>query len=189
MMHIMIDLETLGTTPGCPILSIGAVAFDQNGLQGVPFYSPARLPRDLSGASGDTLLWWLGQSENARTQLVEEQRALNTLDVPGSLSAFSGWAHDVRSGQEDKKLCVWANGASFDLPIIEHALTNLDITVPWKFWEHRCFRTAKALRGANDVHPAFQGTAHTALDDARHQAECLIAIDKLYEGALLSPQG
>jgi hypothetical protein len=27
-MDVMLDLETLGTVPGCVILSIGAVAFD-----------------------------------------------------------------------------------------------------------------------------------------------------------------
>ena len=27
---VMIDLETLGTTPGCVILSIGAVPFDRD---------------------------------------------------------------------------------------------------------------------------------------------------------------
>jgi DNA polymerase III epsilon subunit-like protein len=30
MRDVMVDLETLGTVPGCVILSIGAVAFDEN---------------------------------------------------------------------------------------------------------------------------------------------------------------
>jgi len=31
-MHIMIDLETMGARPNAPIISIGAVAFDANGI-------------------------------------------------------------------------------------------------------------------------------------------------------------
>ena len=184
MMHIMIDLETLGTTPGCPILSIGAVAFNQDGVQPAPLTHTLLLPRALSGASGHTLLWWLKQSDAARNAIVKDRES--AIPARDALVALRVWVDDVRSGQEDKKLCVWANGASFDLPIIEHALTDLDITVPWKFWEHRCFRTAKALRGADGAKIVLNSAAHTALADAYYQAEWLIAIDKLYEGALLS---
>ena len=38
MKDIMLDLETLGTGPGCAIVSIGAVAFDEFGVAEIGFY-------------------------------------------------------------------------------------------------------------------------------------------------------
>ena len=35
--NVMIDLETMGNTPGCAIISIGAVEFSEEGL-GAEFY-------------------------------------------------------------------------------------------------------------------------------------------------------
>ena len=171
--HIMIDLETMGTTPGCPVLSIGAVAFDADGVKNGTFYSAIKLAENPT-VSASTLLWWLDQSEEARSVLIEDQKT-----APGAeeaYKAFYSWARPLRGvGQIDG---VWANGASFDLPIIEHAMRDAGVDVPWPFYQHRCFRTMKTLPGADvaGVKPEFGGTAHSALDDAIHQAEWLINI-------------
>ena len=45
--HAMTDLETLGKAPGCKILSIGAVMFNESGV-GRPFY--AAINRDVQGS-------------------------------------------------------------------------------------------------------------------------------------------
>ena len=172
-MHIMIDLETMGTTPGCPILSIGAVTFDANGVRENPFYSAIKLP-DNPTVSASTLLWWLNQSEEARHTLIDDQEA--ALSVEEALKSFYTWVDE--SLRDAWVGGVWANGASFDLPIIEHAMRDVGVDVPWPFYMHRCFRTMKSLPGADaaGVKPEFEGTAHNALDDAIHQAEWLINI-------------
>lgn len=175
-MHIMLDLETLGTAPGCPILSIGAVSFCRSGVGvGVnnTFYCAVKLPENPT-VSSETLLWWLDQSEEARHTLIDDQEA--ALGAEEALKAVSSWVKSTHLGV--RFAGVWANGASFDLPIIESAMRDVGVDVPWPFYKHRCFRTMKTLPGADagDVKPEFKGTAHNALDDAIHQAEWLINI-------------
>ena len=172
-MHIMIDLETMGTTPGCPILSIGAVAFDADGVKNGTFYSAIKLAENPT-VSASTLLWWLDQSEEARHTLIDDQGAAWSVET--ALNELVSWVKEALGN--DRLGGVWANGASFDLPIIEHAMRDAGVDVPWPFYQHRCFRTMKALPGAGDagVKPEFGGTAHSALDDAIHQAEWLINI-------------
>ena len=173
-MHIMLDLETLGTAPGCPILSIGAVAFDAGGVREDHFYSAVKLAENPI-VSAATLLWWLDQSEEARHTLIDDQEAAPSAEE--ALKAFSSWVESMRLGGV-RFDGFWANGASFDLPIIESAMREVGVDVPWPFYMHRCFRTMKGLPGADaaDVKPEFKGTAHNALDDAIHQAHWLVHI-------------
>jgi hypothetical protein len=176
-MHIMLDLETLGTAPGCPILSIGAVSFCRSGVGvGVKdtFYRAVKLPENPTVSSA-TLLWWLDQSEEARHTLIDDQEAAPSAEE--ALKAFSSWVESMRLGGV-RFDGFWANGASFDLPIIESAMREVGVDVPWPFYMHRCFRTMKGLPGADaaDVKPEFKGTAHNALDDAIHQAHWLVHI-------------
>lgn len=75
MNHVMVDLETMGTLPGCAVASIGAVEFEpRTGKIGASFY----LAIDLAscGALGlscevDTVKWWLGQTAEARAALAD----------------------------------------------------------------------------------------------------------------------
>lgn len=70
-MHIMLDLETLGTQPGCAILSIGAVAFSPEAgaiASTEPFYVEISLESTLPrfGVEAGTLRWWLEQGAATR---------------------------------------------------------------------------------------------------------------------------
>ena len=75
-MHIMIDLETMGTRPDAPIVAIGAVAFrpdsqhkdgemELGGIYGT-FYMTIDLAKSVrEGAviDPDTVMWWMQQSD------------------------------------------------------------------------------------------------------------------------------
>ena len=67
--HIMIDCETLGTRPGCHILSLAAIGFAPatGVMDPEPFEARIGLPPggDLT-VDADTLRWWLRQSDDAR---------------------------------------------------------------------------------------------------------------------------
>ena len=66
-MHIMIDLETMGTRADAPIVSIGAVAFDAKGIDR-EFYCTVSLHSAVrSGAVIDpsTVMWWLVRQNRA----------------------------------------------------------------------------------------------------------------------------
>lgn len=161
MEHIMIDLETLDTSPSAAIISIGAVKFDpatQTPL-GDKFYLPVSIQSNLDEGrtiSGDTLRWWMNQDDTARSVFREAGTPLTE-----ALLALNGF---FNHGEYK----VWGNGADFDNAILAHAYTSNGWKAPWKFWNNRCYRTLKGMPGVPKM-PAFEGK-HNALTDACAQA-------------------
>ena len=171
---VMVDLETLGTGPGCAILSIGAVAFDPaNDYIGASFHvvvSTASCRALGLREEVGTVEWWAKQSEQARAVLAEAER--DGVSVGEALEAFSAF---LRSHGGKPRVKVWGNGADFDNAILADLYRRTGREAPWQFWNSRCFRTLKALAPGHE--PERVGTHHNAVDDARHQAEwaCRIA--------------
>lgn len=180
MKSFMLDLETLGTTPGCVVLSIGIVPFN-------PF---AEKVDDVLGDNGfhvvinkqscidamlhvdnSTAQWWAKQSEEARHVL----RQASDLEASEPLQDALEMTEDyVNQFVEAKKALIWGNGADFDNPILTVAARQVGVELPWK-WGNRCYRTVK--NAAEFMHPGFKapkltrhGTYHNALDDAKSQA-------------------
>lgn len=171
---IMVDLETLGTGPGCAILSIGAVAFDPwTGFIGADFHTLVSTAscRNLGlREEADTMDWWDRQKPEARAILAKAAAA----DVAVQ-TALDGLATFIRSHGGAPRVRLWGNGADFDNAILADLYRRTGQRPPWNFWNSRCFRTFKALSGGCE--PQRLGTHHNALDDARHQAlwACRIA--------------
>lgn len=171
MKHIMIDLETLGTTADAVILSIGAVKFDlaTGKIDDNGFYRSVSVDSNLETKrriSEDTLIWWLEQTPAAQKVFHEAKEHLSD-----ALVELSDWV-----GTDNYEM--WSNGADFDLPMLAHAYTQHSIEIPWKFWNSRCFRTYKNLPGAKGIKGAEPGVKHNALFDAYNQAVTLCAIHK-----------
>lgn len=166
--HLMIDLETLGTRPGCAILAIGAVLFDEEGVgDGLELkLSVADQLRRGFHRDEATMAWWDTQSEAARQHSLYEDP---TRDLPPG-EALVRLNRLIREGSNPGELKVWANGASFDLPILEELYRVLSVQVPWRYYNHRCYRTLKAQLGHLVGQPEFNGVRHTALADALYQA-------------------
>lgn len=168
---LMIDIETMGNTPGCAILSIGAV-FIKDGKLAEGFYQKVDLQSCLDvGLKMDasTVVWWMKQSDEARASITDE-KGDHIIDV---LGLFSRWAFAHGSGVGEVN--VWGNAATFDVVLMEEAFRKTHINIPWEFWGHRCFRTLKNLCPSVPK-PVFTGIKHHALDDAKHQALHMIAI-------------
>jgi hypothetical protein len=164
MMNLMIDLETFGNRMDSAIVSIGAVFFDlDTGEIGGEFYRgiDADSACKYGRVTGSTITWWLTQSEAARQAIVAGKTPLNE-----ALDQLAGFykAHP--------KAPIWGNGSTFDVSILEHAYWRVfDRAAPWAFWNVRDCRTIKELGDAIGYQiPKLAGTAHNALDDARHQA-------------------
>lgn len=172
---LMVDLETLGTTGDAVILSIGAVKFDleKGTIEKDGFYASVSVESNLARnrrISEDTLIWWFKQEAAAQAVFHEPKETLET-----ALVQLSDWI-----GTDD--YAVWSNGASFDIPMLEHAYTQHCIEIPWKFWNSRCHRTYRALPGAKAVVAQQQGVKHNALADAYNQAQHAIDIHKALFG-------
>ena len=164
MYHVMLDLETMGTSHNAPIIAIGAVEFDfKTKKLGKEFYEVIDLQSNINNGAvmeANTVLWWMNQSDEARKALLRKGEPLHH-----TLSHF----YDYMTGCcALKDISVWGNGAAFDNALLAAAYKRLGLPVPWNFWNDRCYRTIKALHP--DIKMKREGTHHNALDDAKDQA-------------------
>lgn len=157
----MIDFETLGTKPNSVVLSLGAVLFNDQGVLG-EFYRVFNLLQGDRTKDGATVQWWAKQSPESREIFEQCKTGTDLSLLPEEFNKFVG-THRVQ---------IWSNGADFDIPILNNIYDQYKATVPWKFWNHRCYRTLKSLFHI-EAPFKFVGTKHNALADAHHQSQCL----------------
>ncbi|MDP1873608.1 3'-5' exonuclease [Phenylobacterium sp.] len=162
--HVMLDLETMGSSPGSAIVAIGAVAFDPvSSLEGETFYRVIDLASSVRAGltmDADTVIWWLKQSPLARHALTGPAEPLDA-----ALASFSAYWRRVGGTH------LWGHGGGFDEPLLDAAYRAGGQKTPWRYSQARCTRTIFEIAG---VQPdRSQGTHHNALDDARAQAEAV----------------
>lgn len=170
--HAMIDLETLDTGPRAVIVSIGVAAFDKSGTTGATLRCVLNRKQQKKlgrTESASTLDWWSKQSAEARAVFKEKQEKLAAFFV--SMRLF---LDDNCPG--DRK--VWGNGADFDMVLLNTLYADCGVQPPWKFYNHRCFRTLKSILPADYAKASAAAdkklgkiVRHDALGDAIWQAE------------------
>lgn len=184
-MDIMLDCETLGTSAGCVVLTIGAVAFDPYGYEheiahrigttnGVPAFAvPApqfacridMIDSMMAGLtiSRSTMEWWKKQDKASWNHAFEDGVGL---PLALALHRFNEWGEsfgpDVR---------VWCHGATFDAPILAAALAAVNLKPFWGYDKVRDTRTVFDLTGEvlHNRNLRWLPT-HNALYDAAKQA-------------------
>lgn len=170
--NVMLDLETMGTRPNAPIIAIGAVVFDTNGIRR-SFYENINLSIEVANGAvidPDTVMWWMAQSDDARHALTNG----NAMTPSIALTNFADWL------PKDAK--VWGNGVDFDNVLLTECYRRHSLHQPWKFYNNRCYRTVKNL--VPSIVLERVGTFHNALDDAMSQAYHLIDILKATQGTI-----
>jgi 3' exoribonuclease, RNase T-like len=166
---IMIDLETLDTTPYCVILTIGAVRFDPKG-QGVVERLELRPTIEDQTELYDrkiddsTIKWWSTQSTEAMQEAFSDEGRTSFKDCMEKLYKFC-W----------NKRAVWSNGAAFDIVAIEtgmrQTLTDIPNPIPWPFYTVRDTRTLYEVANVSLKDKKYgTKTTHRAVEDAEHQA-------------------
>lgn len=168
--NIMIDLETLGTKPGCKILSISAVTFNAaqyRGNYGRDSFDAAVMIslQDQLKTDQSTLDWWQKQSKEAYDAVFNNSKAIR---LTSALEIFSSWL--TAFVDEGCTPILWGNGASFDCPVLAEAYRIYGYEVPWNFRNERCYRTLLAEFGHLINKPEFEGVKHNSLADATYQA-------------------
>lgn len=183
MQHMMIDIETLGTGPTAPILSFAAATFDPLEFGGSynqrPLYLNVSLDEQLSKSyakpDADTVMWWLKQDEGARNRLTDPK----PIDPESAYKALRGYT------ETHKPEAVWANGATFDFPILDYSHRAFGMKLPWHYRAVRDMRTLYALWGDLDnamIAVGRTGEKHDALDDVIHQIKVVQAYYKGFKG-------
>lgn len=178
MQDVMLDLEAMSKDdPNAAIVSIGAVAFDRaKQVIGDHFFAVVDLQSSLDSGGrvdGDTIMWWMQQSDGARQALLAD-----SVPLEEALTQFEEWLH--RQGDPDR-IRVWGNGVDYDNVVLRNAYRRLGRAAPWHFRNQKCYRSLKTE--APQVMYVPVGTLHNAVDDAMAQVYHLFLID-----AALGPQ-
>jgi len=158
--HLMVDLETLATSPDAVILTIGAVTFDpaSNKIFDKLYYRVDVESCDRLGmtVNDDTVEWWSKQAADVQTEAFAEDNRVPIEEVIEKFHKFA-WNCDA----------FWSHGATFDLVILDCYYRKLNKVPPWNFWQIRDTRTLFDL--GYDPEMPKEGL-HNALEDASRQA-------------------
>lgn len=167
-MHVMLDLETLGLTPGSVILTIGAIKFNPKDPntplnKSDVFYKRITIHSCKEvGLVVDpkTLEWWNKQDPVIRKEAFEGDR----IPLKQALLELNDFfLHSTY---------VWCQGANFDVPILEHAYAKCGLAPPWQFYNVRDTRTVYHVANF-DSRTLNQKNKHNSLQDCINQIECL----------------
>lgn len=175
-MHLMIDLETLGTDVNTAhILELGAVLFDID----KPVLG-SRISMFVNGRSNraagrypslETIQWWLTQDPEVFKKVISPQDSFTLGYVLSCLTKLMQENGEIEG--------VWSNGATFDVAMLESAYGQCAMPIPWKYSKIMDCRTMllaekKALRSGKKAicfkEYVGEGTKHRALSDAILQA-------------------
>lgn len=165
---IMIDIETMGKAANAAIIAIGAVEFDpMTGETGEEFEYHIDWEDAFSKGAVDidTIKWWMGQSDEARTYAIQDGFPLQTVLL--LLAEF------IKAANGNDVVTVWSNGSIFDLKILEVTYANLGVEAPWGFRAVNDCRTVERLVEGFVTRDNIDrdGLHHGALDDAKYQVK------------------
>lgn len=165
--HVMLDLETWGTSPYSTIISIGACVFDpyveeQNKII-TDRFEVAIAPINAGlRVDAETLMWWM---DPARDDARASWWDMPKVSIREALDGFADW---LSLGRDMNDFRIWGNGAGFDNVLLRQAYEVNSREVPWSFRHDRCFRTLRNLLTIEEGQ--YLGTQHNALHDAVNQA-------------------
>jgi hypothetical protein len=188
--NVMLDLETWSTANNAVITAIGAVKFklfdDNSGGEIIESFYHTIQPQSCVDIgldmSVDTILWWMKQSDAARAEFQKP-----AVSIQDALTLFSSWLSNVN---DPRNIDMWGNGSDFDNVILVNAYKACGKSLPWKYFNNRCFRTLKNLYDTIPTSVTPTGVKHNAVDDATSQAfrliEILCHINKSTESSIFS---
>jgi hypothetical protein len=169
--HVMIDLETMGTSCIAAPMSIGAVVFTMDGKileryhTGVELKSCVSIGMELDV---DTVEWWMKQSKENQNRVMELKKK--------PIAHALGQMEDMFRRRDLNKYmtCVWSHGSNFDTVILTNAYKLLGSEVWWKYSNVRDTRTLFDVAGYDYTAKG----SHDALEDAENQALAVVAAYK-----------
>lgn len=171
-MDIMLDLETLATSPDSVILTFGAVKFnpfDQDVEMNQGLYFRINVDEQIAlGRHVDdgTVAWWGSQSEEVREEALGEHDRINLEEFTKELNKFVVGADRI-----------WAQGPVFDIVILENLYRQLQKPTPWPYYLIRDSRTL--LKALGDTRKGG-ALLHNALADCVSQAQAIQHAVKKY---------
>lgn len=172
--HVVIDLETLGTRPGSVILQIGAQSFSITGLKQCydlnfnTYIDPMQSKSAGFTEDSSTRDWW--NNQNPETRKVVFAGTTSPFQALMEFNTFLKGFGDKRS------VYVWGNSNRFDCGLLEAYYHHYALEIPWDFRNERDFRTLAALfpvlySKAKEVYK--NDVSHNGYWDARWEANII----------------
>ena len=164
-MDIMLDIETLATSPDAVVLTFGAIKFDPFNTStpmsdGIYFRINVDEQIDLGRRVDEgTVAWWGTQSAEVREEALGETDRVSLEDFTKALNKFVVGATRI-----------WAQGPVFDIVILENLYRQIGKPAPWQYYSIRDSRTLLKALGDDRKGGAL---LHNALADAVSQAEAV----------------
>ena len=164
-MDIMLDIETLATSPDAVVLTFGAIKFDpfdtsKEMSDGIYFRLDVDEQIDLGRrVDQGTVAWWGTQSAEVREEALGETDRASLDDFTKALNKFVVGATRI-----------WAQGPVFDIVILENLYRQIGKPAPWQYYSIRDSRTLLKALGDDRKGGAL---LHNALADAVSQAEAV----------------
>lgn len=170
MIHFMIDIETLSTSPRAYVASLACSVFDPWG-QNVPTHdSIYRACVGLKDKSQlmrkkdpETIWWWLNQDIDAISTALKQINCDGLHDMIGGL-----WNYIQDHGKIDSDITLWFRGCSFDPAILRDIYMENKWDQPWKFWNEMDVRVLENLALIRGI-PKWKGgeelRPHDPVDD------------------------
>ena len=160
--HAMVDIETLSTKNDAAVIAIGLVAFDHiHIMQGYEILIDPQLA--IGRRDQSTIDWWSKQDPAIRERMWS-----------GKKDPWQACHEFIEIQREIGAKMIWANAPQFDIVILRSLFEACELEFPYKFFNERDFRTVKGLaKKWGFSNPIEKKNAHSALDDAIYQAQCL----------------
>lgn len=172
--HYVIDIETLGTKPGCPIMQIAVAMVEEAKIKKV-FCTSVSIEQcasyGLDKIDLSTVSWWI--LEHPRVFSAVFSNSAKSDNHPNlCLNELTTFCKRC-----NKEVFFWSKHPAFDFPILEKAYEiinsrmNLSLQVPWKYWEVRDIAT---LEDKRFLKSKPYKNLHDAKEDAIREAQTLI---------------
>lgn len=158
MLDITIDFETCSLCPTAAVMSIGAVAWKRDN-ETSPFYQLIDGTHDpasvfschidlrsmfVNGFTFDerTAAWWGTKMDEAKASLLSsDSYELPCRPIEVAVKDLFEWANDFKKEQGEQDVCLWAQGADFDIAILRNICYKFGIHTPLPYTNFRDHRT------------------------------------------------
>ena len=158
MLDITIDFETCSLCPTAAVMSIGAVAWKRDN-ETSPFYQLIDGTHDpasvfschidlrsmfVNGFTFDerTAAWWGTKMDEAKASLLSsDSYELPCRPIEVAVKDLFEWANDFKKEQGEQDICLWAQGADFDIAILRNICYKFGIQTPLPYTSFRDHRT------------------------------------------------
>jgi hypothetical protein len=173
MKDVMIDFETFGNGKDKCVCQIGAIYFDRiTGELGESYKANIDAASHVKRGGkidGETVYWWLQQSDAARNSLLNPPPR-DVVEVMNELNQFLSKAERI-----------WSH-ATFDFVTLSETLRTLGIKPTFKYKAGLDLRTLVYLAGISTSDFPREGVHHDGLADSIHQVKYAVAAMNAVKG-------